>query len=189
MFLNKTYFMVIVAIVLAVTFNGCTGGYEPVPNMTKLDAKFADSKWDGKKIPKDQVCSLFTKKAGSTPSLIISNIPKGANAIIMEINDEGYLPLSNDGGHGKVGFWIQKGSSSVTLPTVPGEMYENLPKDTFIESASKSKGRYATRGYLPPCSGGRNHMYSAEIKAVYKAKKDDEKSLLLGETYIQFGNY
>lgn len=189
MTLKKKYLVFISTLVATISFSGCAGGYEPVPNMAKLDTKFADNKWDGKKIPKDQVCSLFTKKAGSTPSLTISNIPAGTNAIIVEINDEGYMPLSNNGGHGKIGFWIDEGSSTVTLPAVPGEIYENLPKNSFIESASRSKGKYATRGYLPPCSGGRNHMYSAEIKAVYKAKSDEEKSKLLGESYIQFGRY
>lgn len=175
-----------VVIALALGVSGCTSGYEPVPNMAKLDAKFADSKWDGKKIPSTQVC--FTDTA-ATPSLTISNVPKGTNAIIMEINDENYAPLSSGGGHGKVGFWIDAESSTVTIPAVIGHTAKNLPSGTFIEADSRSKGRYATRGYLPPCSGGRNHMYSANIKAVYKAKSDDEKSKLLGETYIQFGRY
>jgi hypothetical protein len=173
-------------IVLAIIFSGCAGSYTPVKNMAKLDAKFADSAWDGKKIPMNQVCFTDT---GSTPPLTISNIPQGTNAILMEVNDENYSPLSSGGGHGIVGFWIDKGSSTVTLPAVLGHTTENLPKDTFIESASRSKGRYATRGYLPPCSGGNNHMYSANIKAVYKAKNDKEESKLLGDTHIKFGKY
>ena len=79
--------------------------------------------------------------------------------------------------------------SSITLVPVPGHTSKNLPEDTFIERASLSKGRYSTSGYLPPCSGGKNHMYTAEIKAVYKAKNDDEKSKLLGETTINLGRY
>ena len=175
-------------IALAVLFSGCAGSYKPVENMAKLDAKFADSAWDGKKIPSTQWCSIFSGD-GATPKLMIGNIPQGANAIIMEVNDEGYAPLSKNGGHGKIGFWIKKGSSTAILVPVPGETTENLPKGTFIEAKSQSKGKYATAGYLPPCSGGRNHMYSANIKAVYKAKNDNEESKLLGETYIQFGRY
>lgn len=175
---------VVLAIMLGLS--GCVGGYEPVKNMAKLDAKFADSKWDGKKIPSNQVCFADT---AATPPLTISNLPEGTNAIIMEVNDESYSPLSSGGGHGQIGFWIEEGKSTVTLPAVPGHATKNLPKNTFIERASRSKGRYATQGYLPPCSGGRNHMYSAKIKAVYKAKSDNETSKLLGETYIQFGRY
>lgn len=125
-----------------VFLSGCAGSYEPVPNLAKLDAKFVDKKWDGKKILENEVCGLYGGE-GNTPKIMVSNIPQGANAIIMEVNDLGYQPLSNNGGHGKIGFWINKGSSSTTL--------ESIPED--------------------------------------KAKKDDEKSKLLGETRIEFGRY
>ena len=156
--------------------------------MAQLDAKLADSNWDGKVIPKDQVCKLFGGQ-GSTPMITIHNIPEGTNAIIMEINDEDYAPLSNNGGHGKVGFEVPNGTKSITLPAVAGHTASNLPEGTFIEQASRSQGKYASSGYLPPCSGGKSHMYSAQIKAVYKAQNDNETSKLLGETYIQFGRY
>lgn len=188
MILNNKYILSALALAATLTFGGCASSYQPAKNMAKLDANFADSKWDGKKIPGNQVCSLFGGK-GATPKMNISNIPQGTNAIIMEINDEGYAPLSSNGGHGKVGFWVDKGNKSITLKSVPGDSYNNLPKGTFIEQASKAGGKYATSGYLPPCSGGKNHMYSAKIQAVYKAKNDDEVSKLLGETYIQFGRY
>lgn len=177
-----------VALLVSIGLTGCAGGYEPVPNMTKLDAKFLDKKWDGKKIPKDDVCGIFGGK-GETPKIMVNNIPKGANAIIMEVNDLGYAPLSRNGGHGKIGFWIEKNSSTAILIPVPEDKAKNLPAGTFIERASLSKGKYASNGYLAPCSGGRNHLYVADIKAVYKAKTDDEKSMLLGETNIQFGRY
>jgi hypothetical protein len=178
----------VTGLAIALGLSGCAGTYEPVPNMVKLDAKFSNTNWNGKEIPDNQWCSLFGGN-GSTPKIKLSNIPKGTNAIIMEVNDESYMPLSSNGGHGKIGFWIKKGSSSVTLVSVQGETSENLPKDTFIEASSQSTGKYATNGYLPPCSGGRGNLYSADIKAVYKAKNENEKSRLLGKTYITFGRY
>ncbi len=188
MILNKKLITSVTVLAIALGLSGCAGGYEPVPNMAKLDAKFADASWDGKIIPNKQWCSLYSGN-GFTPEMIISNVPKGTNAIIMEINDEGYSKLSTNGGHGKIGFWINQDSSTITLMPVQGETSKDLPYGAFIESASRSTGRWATSGYLPPCSGGKGHMYSAEIKAVYKAKNKDEKSKLLGETYIQLGRY
>lgn len=184
----KSIFLSFSTIATTAILAGCAGGYEPVPNMAKIDAKFADKSWNGEKIPKGQQCQLFSGK-GATPKMMVSNLPAGTNAIIMEVNDLNYAPLSTNGGHGKIGFWIKEGSTSVTLVPVPGHTSKNLPEGTFIERASMSKGRYATSGYLPPCSGGRNHMYTATIKAVYKAKKDDEKSKLLGETSLNLGRY
>lgn len=72
---------------------------------------------------------------------------------------------------------------------MPEDEANDLPSGTFIERASLSKNRYASSGYLAPCSGGRNHLYVADIKAVYKAKNEDEKSKLLGETRIELGRY
>ena len=177
-----------ITLAISIGLSGCTGGYEPGPNMAKLDAKFLDASWDGKKIPNNQQCGNFGGN-GSTPKMMINNVPKGANAIIMEVNDLNYAPLSTGGGHGKIGFWINKNSSSITLVSVPGETSSKLPSGTFIERASLAGGSYATSGYLPPCSGGKNHMYTATIKAVYKAKNEGEKSKLLGETRIELGRY
>lgn len=184
----KSFLTGIGTLVIGLGLTGCAGAYEPSPNMVKLEAKFLDKEWTGEKIPSGQQCKLFSGN-GSTPKMMISNLPAGTNAIIMEVNDLNYGPLSSNGGHGKIGFWIEDGSTSATLIPVPGHTSKNLPSGTFIERASLSKGRYSTSGYLPPCSGGKNHMYTAEIKAVYKAKNDDEKSKLLGQTSVNLGRY
>ena len=175
-------------LVLAIGFSGCAGNYEPVPNMAKLNVEITDSKWDGQTIPKGQECRVLGGK-GFMPTFSISNIPKGTNAIILEMNDEDNQLLSNNGGHGKIGYWITTKSSTVTLPSVEGETTSNLPTNVFIETASRSTNRYSTNGFLPPCSGGRGHMYSLDVKAVYKAKNDDEKSKLLGTSHIKLGKY
>ena len=49
---------------------------------------------------------------GATTALSVENIPAGANAIIVEFNDRSYQPLSYDGGHGKIGYWIEEDSTS-----------------------------------------------------------------------------
>ena len=114
-------------------------------------------------------------------------MPSGANAIIVEFNDESYAPLSSNGGHGQIGFWIN-GGGTVNLVSVPGQT-DSMPSVAFIEKKNRASGAFATPGYLPPCSGGRGNTYSANVKAVFKAKAEGEKSKLLAEGYIVLGTY
>ena len=151
-----------------------------------LNVSFADPAWDGKKIPDGQQCTKFGGKGG-TPALQVDNIPAGTNAIIVEFNDRDYQPLSRNGGHGKIGFWILEGSSSALLPSVPGET-NDLPEGSFVEKDNRATGAYARPGYLPPCSGGRGNRYFAEVKAVQKVE-GKKKPKVLAKTRIQLGRY
>ena len=186
---SKTPMFFAATLVSALLLGGCasSGGYKPVSdNLPTLKVSFADPAWKGQTIPAGQHCRLFGGK-GDTPALKVENIPVGANAIIVEYNDLSYSPLSSDGGHGKIGYWV-KGSSAV-LPSVPGETAQLGVKDSFIEAAARSTGQYASPGYLPPCSGGRGNTYVADIKAVYKASKAGEENRLLARQRIQLGTY
>lgn len=151
----------------------------------KLTITLTDPAWNGFQIPAGQQCSKFGGK-GATPALRIGNIPAGANAIFVEFNDRDYQPLSDDGGHGKIGFWIGKGAKSADLPAVPGETDE-MPKGAFLEERNRATGSFATGGYLPPCSGGNGHVYFADIKAVKKA--EGERPKVLAETRFLLGRY
>ena len=151
-----------------------------------LEVSFTDPAWDGKKIPAGQQCTKFGG-TGATPALQVGNIPDGANAIIVEFNDRDYQPLSWNGGHGKIGFWISEGSNSALLPSVPGEAKE-LPEGSFVEKRNRATGDYARPGYLPPCSGGRGHSYFAEVKAVKKIE-GEKKPKVLGKAKIKLGRY
>ncbi len=157
----------------------------PAP-VAGLKVSFADSAWNGDTIPDGQQCTKFYGEGG-TPSLRVENIPAGANAIIVEFNDRDYPPLSEDGGHGKIGFWVTEGSNSAVLPPVPGET-DSLPKGSFVEEPNQATGSYATDGYLPPCSGGNDHAYFAVVKAVRKMKGEG-KPKVLATTKIELGSY
>lgn len=181
----KSFFL---AFPVAALIAGCVtgGGYKPVSEkLPSLKVSFADPTWTGKAIPKGQQCRLFGGK-GATPALKIEHIPAGANAIIVEFNDASYGPLSSDGGHGKIGYWIK--GNNATVISVPGET-DKLPESTFVEAKARSSGQYASPGYLPPCSGGKGNTYVAEVKAVYKAKADKEESKLLATGKITLGTY
>ncbi|WNJ99448.1 hypothetical protein L2D14_16455 [Thalassospiraceae bacterium LMO-JJ14] len=174
---------------LTATLAACqtTGGYEPVSDkLASLSVALADQAWTGGQIPDGQQCKKFGGN-GATPALTVSGIPAGANAIIVEFNDESYTPLSTNGGHGKIGFWI-KGGSTAQLPSVPGAT-DTLTGNAFVEARNRATGSYTSAGYLPPCSGGRGNTYSADVKAVYKAKAEGEKSKLLAKGYIVIGKY
>lgn len=151
-----------------------------------LIVSFADPAWDGKKIPDGQQCTKFGGK-GATPSLQVENIPAGTNALIVEFNDRDYQPLSRNGGHGKIGFWISEGSSSALLPSVPGET-NDVPEGVFVERRNRATGDYARAGYLPPCSGGRGNRYFAEVKAVEKIE-GRRRPKVLAKARIELGRY
>ena len=85
----------------------------------ELIVEFADSAWDGVTIPEGQHCKKFGGE-GSTPPLRVSNIPAEADAIVVEFNGLGFQPLSNKGGHGKIGFEIEMGVGVAQLKAVPG---------------------------------------------------------------------
>ena len=150
-----------------------------------LKVAFAGGSWNGKTIPAGQHCKKFGGN-GSTPPLTVRGIPAGANAIIVEFNDEHFQPLSHDGGHGKVGFWISGREAS--LPPVPGNT-NTMPSGAFLEAENQAIGAWTSPGYLPPCSGGQGNLYSAVVKAVYKAKTKAEASKLLAVGQIKLGTY
>lgn len=163
------------------------GGYKPVSaELPALQLSFADPAWTGGALPEGQQCAVFGGK-GATPPLRVEGIPEGANAIIVEFNDLDFQPLASGGGHGKIGFWYD-GAGMAVLPAVPGDTAK-LPDGSFVEARARSTGMYASPGYLPPCSGGRGHRYVADVKAVYKAKKDGEENRLLAQQRITIGKY
>lgn len=167
---------------------GCatTGGYEPAANMVQLQVSFADSIWNGKTIPPGQQCKRFGGK-GSTPRLIIRNIPAEANAIITEYSDRDYMPMDN-GGHGEIGYKIRQGTSEANIPSVPGHTF-TLPEGFFLVSAHSNPSWDTAGAYMPPCSGGKGNFYYVTIKAVYQPASKDQKAKLLGTAKFNLGTY
>ena len=150
----------------------------------ELTVEFADAKWDGKKVPEGQHCKKFGGN-GATPPLTVSGIPSEANAIVVEFNDKSYGKLSSGGGHGKIGFHIQPGVGTATLPAVMGGT-KDMPEGVWLEKKNRAKGDWRSDGYLPPCSGGKGNSDEAEIYAVIFANDDYEK---VAEGKIKLGKY
>lgn len=135
--------------------------------------------WDGKKVPAGQQCRLFGGN-GATPPMKVAGLPAGTAAVVVEFNDKSYPPLSSNGGHGAIGFSVR--GNTATLPAIPG-MTDKMPKGSYLVHAARSTGDYASKGYLPPCSGGQGNRYGAVIKALAADGK------ILEKVSIDIGRY
>jgi hypothetical protein len=149
-----------------------------------LSVTFTDPVWNGKRIPDGQHCKKFGG-SGATPPLTVSNIPAEANAIVVEFNDKSYGKLSRDGGHGKIGFHITPGASTVMLPAVSGGT-KSMPDGVWLVKKNRATGGWRSDGYLPPCSGGKGNKYEAEVYAVIVSGDDYEE---IAEGEIKLGKY
>lgn len=153
----------------------------------ELTVAFADPAWTGDRIPEGQHCKKFGGN-GATPPLIVSGIPAGANAIVVEFNDKSFSKLSSGGGHGKIGFLIPDGATEATLIAVPGGT-DDLPEGTWLVKKNRATGGWRSKGYLPPCSGGKRNTYAADVIAVIIDPASMEVQEELAETTIRLGKY
>ncbi|SHI68423.1 hypothetical protein SAMN05444000_102233 [Shimia gijangensis] len=137
------------------------------------------SGWNGKSVPKGQQCTLFGGK-GATPPMNATGLPKGTAWVYVEFNDKDYQPLSTKGGHGIIGYPVS--GSSADLYAVPG-LKGSLPGKAKVIKKARSSGKYASSGYLPPCSGGKGNRYFADVYAI------DANGKVLGKKRVQIGRY
>ncbi|WGI20228.1 hypothetical protein [Amylibacter sp. IMCC11727] len=135
--------------------------------------------WNGKTVPAGQHCKLHGGK-GKTPPMVISGLPEGTEWVLVEYNDRDYKPLSKRGGHGSIGYPVK--GSSAKLPAVKANS-SKLAGGAFVHKRAKSKGKYASKGYLPPCSGGAGNRYFADVHAMNGKKKK------LGSARVELGKY
>jgi hypothetical protein len=166
----------------------------PTPSLTPkptpilaLELSFVDSDWDGKTIPNGQQCQRQGGENPSTPRILVSNIPEGSDAIILEFSDKDYRPM-DDGGHGKIGFMISKGTREAVIPSIQGHSF-NLPNDFFIIQEHQASSFDTAGAYMPPCSGGIGNSYYVTVKAVELLSKEDKTFILLGQGILELGRY
>ncbi len=172
--------------ILLLMLTGCNAvKYKAVENLAAVDVAFANSLWDGKKVPDGQQCNKFGGDA-QTPELLISNIPTNANAVIMEYSDRDASHMDN-GGHGKVGYRLAENTQKVSVPAIKGHTFD-LPEGFFLVKAHANPAWDKAGAYMPPCSGGRGNRYYVTVKAVYDAPEGQE-SLLLAKGKLELGKY
>ncbi|MFT6925311.1 MAG: hypothetical protein ACJAZP_000891 [Psychromonas sp.] len=145
-----------------------------------MDIKFADSAWDGIKIPEGQQCQKFGGNNPSTPKWIITGITPGASAVVLEYSDRDSKNMNN-GGHGRMSFAIDSTAKNVEIPSIPGHTFDIPPKFTMIEE-HRGSGWDIAGAYMPPCSGGKDHAYYVTIKIL----KGD---MVTAESVVEMGKY
>ena len=131
------------------------------PAMAELKVAL-QAPWDGKRVPAGQHCTLQGGK-GSTPPMQVSGLPQGTKWVYLYFNDKSYQPLSTKGGHGVIAVPAKAGA--VSIPALPG-MTARLPGGAMVVSKARATGQFASDGYLPPCSNGRNNLYAVDVVAV-----------------------
>ena len=123
----------------------------------------ADDVWDGVEVPVGQQCEKFGGQ-GSTPSLSLSNIPKGTNAIVMAYSDRSYQAM-DQGGHGKFAYQLGEKVNAVKIPSLAGHSFQ-LPANFYLIEAHRAPTWDRAGAYLPPCSGGKGNEYYLTVRAV-----------------------
>ena len=153
----------------------------PLLNLSasSFSASFVDSLWNGKTVSEEMVCSDYNMDSGSTPEILLENISKNSNKVILEFSDETFKGMRN-GGHGVISYNFKSGLEKIVIPSVEGETFD-LP-DGFKSIKEHRAGKYGKeRGaYLAPCSGGKGNTYSVLIKVMNDNKILDITKLTLG---------
>ena len=149
-------------------------------NTFAMDVKFNDAAWDGKKIPEGQQCVSYDGKNPATPSMTVTDIPAGAESLVFVYNDVSNKRMQN-GGHGIVEFALPKGATSAEVPRVFGHTYE-VPVGIEMVAEYRSRAGEVGGAYKPPCSGGKNHLYTVDVQAW-------QGDTVLAETTVEMGRY
>lgn len=146
-----------------------------------MTATLADHTWKGDKIPDGRQCQKFGGH-GTTPRIRVNNIPKASNAIVVEYSDTTYKAMDN-GGHGKIGYHIDKRMLEVTIPPIKVHTFD-LPKSFFIVKPQQAPKWDKAGAYLPPCSGGKGNLYVAQVKAVHISNGKVDKEIATVEVNL-----
>lgn len=154
-------------------------GIAGIANAAGLQARLDAPGWDGKTIPQGQQCHRFGGH-GATPRIAVSDIHPGTRALVLAFSDHDYPPM-NHGGHGVIGYLLPSAShGTIVVPSVPGQTFD-LPAGFFMVHAQANPSFDTAGAYLPPCSGGRNHLYYVTVQAVTLDAAGRPKTIL-GET-------
>jgi len=148
-----------------------------------MTVTLTDPVWDGKRVPASQVCGRFGGKGAVSPSMLVSNLPDGVVAIDVWFSDDNNERM-NWGGHGKVKYLVPAGAKSFEMKSFPAES-DDLPDGVVSVRDHKGSQWSGTGGaYLPPCSGGKGHNYSAYILA-----RDADDDRVGPRLKIKFGSF
>ncbi len=160
-----------------------SGSFERMAgHVPPLKVEFASPAWKGETIPEGQQCRADGGN-GATPPLMVKDIPKAADTVVVSFSDRDSKRLDN-GGMGVIGFKVGEGASTI-LPAVSGGRAD-LSGVAFV--IKNNRDTDTPGGYLPPCSGGAGHLYEAKVMAVDR-NENGAGGMVLAERTVQLGTY
>ena len=136
------------------------------------------------RIPDDEIVSIFADSKGRIWAGTYSGL------IFAEDVNSGFklaelipfvIPLISETSDGTL-------ILEATLIAVPGGT-NALPEGTWLVKKNRARGAWRSKGYLPPCSGGKRNTYSADVIAVTIDPTSKEVQEELAETTIRLGKY
>jgi len=148
-----------------------------------MEVSITDKSWDGKTLPDGQQCNKFGGDA-KTPPLKITDMPTGANLVVLSFSDTD-APSMDNGGHGVIAYAVNTDGDKLEIPSVPGHTY-TLPEGFTMFQAHKGPNWDTEGAYMPPCSGGGKHNYTLKVEVV--SMKGTEVSIL-GTDTLKLGVY
>ncbi len=171
----------IIILMAVACFLACSDSkYKPAENVSELTISFVDQEWDHKKVPKSGQCRNCGGE-GLSPALLVKNIPKHADVLVVEFNDKSMPALSKNGGHGAIRVQIHEKAEFV-IPSVQEQTFD-LPQGVEIESQHRAPvGKPGA--YMAPCGCGNENKYEAIVMAI-----KNEQSVLLGKGKINLGRF
>ncbi len=167
------------ALVAAVLLCGCATTTRTAAPATKLSVAANDTAWDGTRVPDGMQCGQQAGREPATPPLLVSGIPPSAGRLVVEFNDESYAPLSRDGGHGKFSVDVAGREEAIVPPFAEGQT-SGFPAGASLVASNRAGG---VPGYLAPCSGKQDHLYSVTVRAM--SANDQE----VARGYLPLGRY
>jgi len=165
--------------------------YKLVDDLKTLEVKFGFHKWNGIVIPPEGI-SIKCGGQGISPDFYVSNIPKKANAILLEYEDSYYKKLGYSVSNGA--YWIStEGKTEIYIPSIV-EGQKELPEGIFDEEINPGNNLFhqVSGVYIAPNScrftnKGSGHRYFVHVKAVYKPYDKEDQGLLLGYAVLELG--
>ena len=151
------------------------------PGAAALAVSFTDQAWNGQVVPNAGRCQRCGG-GGMSPALLVSGLPAGTEAVVVEFNDLSSLPVSRGGGHGAVRVPCD-GREQVAIPSFK-ENSDILPEGVLLEHRHRCVG-YGKGAYLGPCSES-NNLYEATVEAV---RRVDGKDQVLATGTIKLGRF
>ncbi|WP_367105137.1 hypothetical protein [uncultured Psychrobacter sp.] len=143
-----------------------------------MSVEFNDDIWNDARIPEGQQCVKYGGINPATPSMTVSDIPISADSLVFVYDDISNKRMQK-GGHGILEFALPEGATRAEIPAVFGHTYE-VPVGIEMIAEYRSRAGESAGAYKPPCSGGKNHIYTVDVQAWQGDRMIDEETVEMG---------